>query len=244
MRSTLNVAAYRFVALERLTDWRSLLLEQATELELRGTVLLAEEGINLFLAGRPPAVQAWLQWLQRHEPFAGLQIKQSWSEGAPFQRLRVRIKREIIRMNQPMVSPLSARAPSVSAATLRRWLDHGHDDAGRPLAMLDTRNRFEVQAGRFEGAMHWDLQRFSEFPAALRAKAHELQGKTVVSYCTGGIRCEKAALAMRDAGISHAYQLDGGILQYFDDIPGAPHWHGRCVVFDERGSLDCNLQAA
>jgi UPF0176 protein len=111
-------------------------------------------------------------------------------------------------------------------------------DEGRPVVMLDTRNGFEVDAGAFAGALDWRLARFSDFPAAAQAHAAELQGKTVVSYCTGGIRCEKAALWMQQAGIPHVLQLDGGILRYFEDVPGAPHWQGSCFVFDERVALD------
>jgi UPF0176 protein len=111
-------------------------------------------------------------------------------------------------------------------------------DEGRPVVMLDTRNGFEVDAGAFAGALDWRLARFSDFPAAVQTHAAELQGKTVVSYCTGGIRCEKAALWMQQAGIPHVLQLDGGILRYFEDVPGAPHWQGQCFVFDERVALD------
>src|SRR5439155_12786435 len=106
-------------------------------------------------------------------------------------------------------------APALPAATLKRWLDAGHDDAGRPLVMLDTRNAFEVDHGTFAGAVDWRLARFSEFPQALAAHADELRGKAVVSFCTGGIRCEKAALVMQEAGLQNVWQLEGGILKYF-----------------------------
>lgn len=243
MNSVLNIAAYRFVPLKDLTALQARLLEAAEPLELKGTVLLAEEGINLFLAGQEESVRAWLTCLRALEPFAGLQAKESWSAQVPFQRLRVKIKREIIRMNQPAVAPASGRAPAVDAATLVRWLNRGTDDEGRPVVTLDTRNRFEVDEGTFEGALDWNLSKFSEFPQALAQHAEELRDKTVVSFCTGGIRCEKAAIVMREAGLTHAFQLDGGILQYFEDTEGAPHWKGRCVVFDERGSLDSALKA-
>ena len=239
----MNIAAYRFVSLQDLAHWQALLLQAAQRLELKGTVLLAEEGINLFLAGREDAVRQWLHDLHRHAPFAGLPVKESWSAQVPFKRLRVRIKREFIRMNQPAVMPARGRAPAVDAATLARWLSQGHDDRGRPVVTLDTRNRFEVDEGTFEGALDWNLTKFSEFPQALARHVDELRDKTVVSFCTGGIRCEKAAIVMRQAGLDHAYQLEGGILQYFDDTEGAPHWRGRCVVFDERGSLDSALRA-
>ena len=162
----------------------------------------------------------------------------------PFKRLKVKVKREIIRMNMPAVQPQAGRAPAVAPATLARWLDQGRDDAGRPLVMLDTRNGFEVDAGAFDGALDWRLERFSDFPAALAAHRDALAGKTVVSYCTGGIRCEKAALVMRELGLDHSYQLEGGILRYFEQTDGAPHWHGQCFVFDERETLAADLQPA
>ena len=243
METVLNIAAYRFVALTDLPRWQAQLQQAAQALALKGTVLLAEEGINLFLAGSEAAVRQWLDALREHSPFAGMKAKESWSSEVPFQRLRVKIKREIIRMNQPAVMPAAGRAPAVDAPTLARWLHQGHDDAGRPVVTLDTRNRFEVAEGTFEGALDWGLEKFSEFPAALAAHAQSLRDKTVVSFCTGGIRCEKAALVMQEAGLTHAYQLEGGILQYFEDTDGAPGWRGRCVVFDERGSLDADLRA-
>jgi UPF0176 protein len=110
--------------------------------------------------------------------------------------------------------------------------------------MLDTRNGFEVDAGAFEGAIDWRLERFSDFPAALAAHRDQLDGKTVVSYCTGGIRCEKAALVMQALGVERSFQLEGGILRYFEQTDGAPGWRGRCFVFDEREELAIDLQAA
>jgi UPF0176 protein len=160
----------------------------------------------------------------------------------PFQRLRVRLKREIIRMNQPAIRPAAGRAPAVDAHTLARWLRQGRCDAGRELVMLDTRNGFEVDHGAFDGAVDWRLTKFSEFPAALATHRPALEGKTIVSYCTGGIRCEKAAIWMREQGLPHTLQLDGGILKYFELEPGAPHFHGRCFVFDEREALDAGLK--
>ena len=237
----LNVSAYRFVPLDELELRRGRLHERAAAAGLKGTVLLAEEGINLFLAGEAEALRGWLDGLREDAPFAGLDAKESWSTGMPFKRLKVKVKREIIRMNMPAVRPSAGRAPAVAPATLARWLQAGRDDEGRPVVMLDTRNGFEVDAGAFEGAIDWRLERFSDFTQALAERRAELAGKTVVSYCTGGIRCEKAALVMRDLGVERAYQLEGGILRYFEQTEGAPHWRGRCFVFDERETLGADL---
>ena len=197
MASILNIAAYRFVALSDTAQWRESIRSQAQAASLKGTVLLADEGINLVLAGAPARVRSFLAWLTADARFAGMAVKESWSQHIPFGKLHVKVKREIIRMNQPTIRPESGRAPAVDAKTLARWLDAGADDSGRALAMLDTRNAFEVDHGRFRGAHDWRISRFSEFPQALLARRAELEGKTVVSYCTGGIRCEKAALLMQ-----------------------------------------------
>jgi UPF0176 protein len=234
----LNIAAYRFVELDDLPALQSRLRDRAEAAALQGTVLLAPEGINLFLAGEAAALRGWLAELRADTRFAALAVKESLSATVPFGRLRVRIKREIIRMNQPTVRPADGRAPAVDARTLARWLRDGRCDEGRPVLMLDTRNGFEVDRGAFDGAIDWRLNRFSDFPAALAAHRAELEGKTIVSYCTGGIRCEKAAIWMREQGLAHTLQLDGGILGYFEAMPGAPHFHGECFVFDERVALD------
>jgi UPF0176 protein len=239
----LNLSAYRFVPLDDLAALQRRLLDAGTAAGLKGTVLLAEEGINLFVAGAQETARAWLAGLRADPRFTPIDVKQSFSTTLPFRRLKVKVKREIIRMNQPQLCPAAGRAPALDAATLARWLDAGRDDAGRELVMLDTRNCFEVDAGAFDRALDWRLDRFSDFPAAAAAHRGELDGRTVVTYCTGGIRCEKAALALQAAGVAQVWQLDGGILRYLEQV-GGRHWHGRCFVFDERGSLDADLVSA
>jgi UPF0176 protein len=243
VKTTLNIAAYRFVAIDDAPVLRERLHAHAAALGFKGTVLLAAEGINLFLAGAADALRGFVAWLREDERFAGLEVKESWSDAPPFGRLRVKVKAEIIRMDRPAIRPVQGRAPSVDGATLARWLDAGHDDAGRPVVTLDTRNAFEVGHGRFAGAIDWQLQRFGDFPQALEANRAALAGKTVVSYCTGGIRCEKAALLMAEAGVENVLQLDGGILKYFEQT-GGRHFEGRCFVFDARETLTPTLEPA
>ena len=241
MLSVLNIAGYRFVTLDDPAALRESLLALARVCGLRGTILLAAEGINFCLAGEPRSVRSFLASLRTDTRFDGLEAKESWSARQPFGKLRVKVKREIIRMNHPAIQPAQGRAPAIDARTVKRWLDQGQDDEGRPVVTLDTRNAFEVDHGTFEGAVDWRLSKFSEFPQALRAHRAELEGKTVVSFCTGGIRCEKAAIYMREAGLRHVWQLDGGILKYFQETGGA-HFRGNCFVFDERESLDPELK--
>ena len=237
----LNIAAYKFVALAQPETLQTSLAEWLRGRAIKGTVLLAEEGINLFLAGPAADIHDFLAWLKQDVRFADLQAKESWSGAQPFRKLLVKVKPEIIRMNHPAIQPSAGRAPAVGAATLKRWLDAGHDDAGRPVVTLDTRNDFEADVGTFHQAIDWRIRKFTEFPEALLAHKHELAGKTVVSFCTGGIRCEKAAILMREAGIENVWQLDGGILKYFEDS-GRAHFEGECFVFDERRALDPELK--
>jgi UPF0176 protein len=245
MSEVLNLAAYRFVELDDLPQLRARLFRDASELSLRGTVILAPEGINLCIAGAPTAAERWFDALCGDARFNAIAVKRSISAESPFRRLCVKIKREIIRMNTPAIAPGLGRAPSIDADTLARWLLHGRDEFGQAVVMLDTRNDFEVDAGAFAGALDWRLRRFSDFPHALAINGKDLRGKTVVSYCTGGIRCEKAALMLRAAGVERAFQLEGGILGYFEQTGGAaPGWRGHCFVFDERGTLDTRLRPA
>lgn len=242
MNDILNISAYKFVPLHDTAALRATLHDRALALGLKGTVLLAEEGINLFLAGAAEAVRSFVRQLAVDARFADLAPKESWSDTQPFGKLLVKVKREIIRMNHPAIQPATGRAPAVDSATVKRWLDQGHDDAGRPVVTLDTRNAFEVDHGTFENAIDWRISKFTEFPDALQTHKADLAGKTVVSFCTGGIRCEKAAIYMREAGLESVYQLDGGILKYFEETGGA-HFKGNCFVFDEREALDPSLAA-
>lgn len=243
VNTILNIAAYQFVPLDDTEVLCTRLHECAQALQLKGTILLASEGINLFLAGSETAVRQFVAELRTDTRFATIETKESWSAVQPFRKMRVRVKREIIRMNHPTIVPAAGRAPAVDAQTLKRWLSQGHDDSGRPVVTLDTRNDFEVDAGTFEGCIDWRISKFTEFPLALEKNKAQLQDKTVVSFCTGGIRCEKAALLMREAGLEQVYQLDGGILKYFE-VTGGTHFQGNCFVFDERRALAADLSTA
>ena len=240
MNPILNISCYKFVPLPDAEALREQLHARAVAAELKGTILLAEEGINMFLAGPAPVVRGFVDAMRSDARFADLAPKESWSADVPFRKMLVKVKGEIIRMNHPTIRPADGRAPSVSPATLRRWLEQGHDDEGRPVVTLDTRNDFEVDAGAFDHAIDWRITKFTEFPPALAAHLAELEGKTVVSYCTGGIRCEKAAILMREQGLENVYQLEGGILKYFEETDGA-HYHGGCFVFDGRDVLATDL---
>jgi len=242
VNTILNISAYKFVNLPDAVELRETLLARAVALKLRGTILLATEGINLFLAGPANDVRGFVAQLHTDARFTDIAPKESWSDTQPFKKMLVKVKGEIIRMNYPTIRPAEGRAPAVAPATVKRWLDQGHDDEGRPVVTLDTRNDFEVEAGTFDSAINWHITKFTEFPQAVADHRAELEGKTVVSFCTGGIRCEKAAILMHDMGLNHVYQLEGGILKYFEETDGS-HYTGSCFVFDERRAVDTHLSA-
>jgi UPF0176 protein len=238
----LNISCYKFVALPDAQDLRQPCLDNALARQLKGTILIAEEGINFFLAGSADDVRGFVDWLRTDARFADLAPKESWSATQPFRKMLVKVKNEIIRMNHPSIRPAEGRAPAVTPETAKRWLDQGHDDEGRPVVTLDTRNQFEVDAGTFKNTINWGITKFTEFPEAVQAHLDELHDKTVISFCTGGIRCEKAAIYMRNAGLPHVYQLEGGILKYFEEV-GNDHYEGCCFVFDERRAVGADLSA-
>ena len=242
MKPILNIAAYQFVRLEALEDLRAQMLDALQRGHLKGTILLAGEGINLFLAGGESMVRDFLAWLRSDQRFAAIEVKESWSDEQPFGKSLVKIKNEIIRMNHPTIQPETGRAKFISPTKLAEWLDRGTDDLGRPVVMVDTRNQFEVEYGTFENALHFSIHKFSEFPEAIQARQAELADKTLVSFCTGGIRCEKSGLYMREIGLEHSYQLEGGILKYFEEV-GSAHYQGSCFVFDEREALEPSLES-
>lgn len=234
----LNIAAYRFVALGDLAQLRAALRMRCEQLGLKGTILIAAEGINLFLAGAAGNVEDFLDALRTDARFAPIGVKRSWSAAQPFRRLLVKIKREIVSMRRPEINPCELSAPRLAPQELKHWLDEG-----REIALLDTRNQFEVELGSFEHALTLGLKSFSEFPRATPALPQELKDRPVVTFCTGGIRCEKAAPWLISQGFREVYQLDGGILNYFEQCGGA-HFRGECFVFDERVALDAGLRAS
>lgn len=240
--SFINIAAYKFVTFNDTVERRASFQAICQDLDLKGTILLTPEGINLFLAGTRNNIDNFLGWLRQDTRFADIEVKESLSNEQPFNRMLVKLKKEIITMRHPLIQPELGRAPVVKAADLKRWLDQGHDDAGKPVVMVDTRNAFEVDVGTFENTIDYRIHKFSEFPEVIARHKPELDGKTVVTFCTGGIRCEKAAIHMQNIGYDSVYQLDGGILKYFEEVGGA-HYQGDCFVFDYRTALNPELKA-
>jgi UPF0176 protein len=237
-----NISAYKFITFNDTVEKRSEFRELCEKLNLKGTILLSPEGINLFLAGLREQIDAFLAWLKSDPRFADLEVKESYSDRQPFTKMLVKLKREIITMKNPLIRPEEGRAPAVDPKTLKRWLDQGHDDTGKPVVMVDTRNAFEVDVGSFNNTIDYRIEKFSEFPEVIAQHKDELAGKTIVTFCTGGIRCEKAAIHMQNVGYDSVYQLDGGILKYFEEV-GGDHYTGECFVFDYRTALNPKLEA-
>lgn len=229
----LNIAGYQFIALSDLPSLRDHFLNKCKELNLKGTILLSPEGINIFLAGTLVDVQAFKAFLKIDPRFAELNFRESFSAAQSFLRMKVKIKKEIITLRQQDIQPVKKRAPSLSPQELKKWLDEGRD-----ITLLDTRNEYEIRFGTFKNAINLHLKDFCEFPAA----ADKLNpAKPIVMFCTGGIRCEKAALHLLKQGFADVFQLEGGILNYFSAV-GDAHFTGDCYVFDQRVAVDPSLQ--
>src|SRR3990167_6590750 len=228
------VVAYRFITLEKseLPIWRTLLREAAERCVLKGTVLLSQEGINLMLAGTREGLETYKTFLARYDIFHGLIYKESFAAVSPFSRLKVRIKKEIIAMGYTDIQPARESAPRLSPLELKQWYEEK-----RNMILLDARNDYEVEQGTFSSAISLRIHTFREFPAAASLLPAEMKEKSVVTFCTGGIRCEKAALWLQKQGFQDVYQLDGGILGYWAQC-GKVHYVGNCFVFDDRMTIE------
>lgn len=231
-----NIAAYKFAPLTDLKSLRERLVAQCKAWGLKGTILLSTEGINLFMAGRQAEIELLLAELRAIPGLEDLQPKFSESEEQPFSRMLVRIKKEIIAFGVEGVDPSRRTSPKLSAHELKQWLDEG-----RPITLLDTRNDYEVKLGTFQNARPIGIDHFREFPDAVNRLPEAMKDQPVVMFCTGGIRCEKAGPFMEMQGFQHIYQLDGGILKYFEDC-GSSHYDGECFVFDQRVGVDPSLR--
>jgi UPF0176 protein len=235
MPAVVNIAAYQFVPLSDLPALRERLLAKCKAWGLKGTILLSPEGINVFLAGGRDEIDSLLRDLRAIPGLADFRPKISVSDEQPFNRMLVRIKKEIIAFGIPDIEPGKRTAPKLAPRELKRWLDEE-----RPLTLLDTRNDYEVKLGTFKNAVSLGIDHFRHFPMAIHQLPAELKHQPVVMFCTGGIRCEKAGPFMEREGFEQVFQLDGGILKYFEDC-GGEHYAGECFVFDKRVGVDSGL---
>jgi UPF0176 protein len=240
--NVVNITGYRFLDLPDRDELRPWFREQCDALSLKGLILLSHEGINYFVAGTQAATDAFHALLESDAPplngrFKDIYCKVSYSRQPPFKRMLVKLKKEIISLGISSVKPAERTGLRLEPTELKQWLDEG-----KPCVLLDTRNDYEIRLGAFEQAVDMKLESFGEFPAAVAKLPSEYKQLPVVTYCTGGVRCEKATTVMQDAGFGEVYQLEGGILGYFEACGETKHWRGDCFVFDDRVALDQKLR--
>lgn len=227
-----NLSGYLFVALDGLEQWRERLLLLGMDVGVKGTILLSHEGINVAIAGSKLATSAFVAELKSYPPFQALTFKINESTDIPFKRFTIKIKQEIIRFRQPDAIPLAPGSTThLAPKTLKAWLDEGRD-----ITLLDTRNDYEIAMGTFENAVTLPIHHFTQLPDAVANLPEDALNKPVVMFCTGGVRCEKAAPWLLKHGAKEVYQIDGGILNYFTEC-GDAHYEGECFVFDDRVSI-------
>lgn len=231
----INIASYKFVALSALENLQKALQDECQRLHIMGTIFLGEEGINLILAGEREDIDAFIHFITAYDAFSDMQFKESVSVERPFRRMRVRLKKEIVSMRLDGADPRQQTGTHLPVQTFKQWLDEGRD-----ITLIDTRNDYEVALGTFENAIDFDIKEFNQFPKAIADSQFDRE-KIMVMFCTGGIRCEKASIAAFNAGYKNVYQVQDGILKYFEECGGA-HYNGDCFVFDRRTAITPDLQ--
>ena len=238
----INLSGYRFVQLDELERLQGQLRECLSATGVKGALILASEGINVTLAGTRLQADAAIACLDGQPALKGLWLKESFSVFVPHKRLRVRIRTEIIAFDGDDSVALQASrppAPAISPHTLDTWLDEH-----RNIALLDTRNDYEIESGTFEKAVHLDIKHFRHFKEAVRQALEQGElnkSQPMVTFCTGGIRCEKAAPWLLAQGFEQVYQIEGGLINYLQQSR-ASHWQGDCFVFDDRVELTPELE--
>ncbi|OIP78113.1 MAG: hypothetical protein AUK48_02300 [Oscillatoriales cyanobacterium CG2_30_44_21] len=230
---TVVAAFYHFTDLPDYASWQTPLKEFCDRHQLKGTILLAKEGINSTIAGSREAIDALLAYLRNDHRLCELEHKESFCQGMPFQRMKVRLKKEIVTLGVPDVNP------NVQVGTYVEPRDWNQLINDPDIVLIDTRNNYEVEYGTFKGAINPDLEVFGEFPNYVKENLNPQTHQKIAMFCTGGIRCEKASAYMLAQGFSEVYHLKGGILKYIEEVPKEESiWEGECFVFDDRVSID------
>ncbi|WP_048307745.1 rhodanese-related sulfurtransferase [Halomonas sp. PR-M31] len=237
MNQPIVVAAlYKFVTLNDFEALREPLLDTLKAHDIKGTLLLAKEGINGTVSGRRESIDALLNWLKADPRFMELDHKESYCDEQPFYRTKVKLKKEIVTLGVPNVDPNQTVGTYVEP---RNWNDLISDPE---VLVIDTRNDYEVEIGSFKGAINPDTKSFREFPEYVKAHYDPSKHKKVAMFCTGGIRCEKASSFMLNEGFDEVYHLKGGVLNYLEQVPESESlWQGDCFVFDNRVTVRHDL---
>lgn len=228
---------YKFVPLSELVPLRDELRHYCENLCLRGTILLAQEGLNATVAGSRQAINDLLTFLHSHPAIGDFPHHESQGENAPFERLKVKIKREIVTLGMPQVTPNDQVGTYIEPQEWNRIISDPE------VVLIDTRNDFEVELGTFKGAVNPHTHSFRELPEYVSKHLDPEKNHKVAMFCTGGIRCEKATAYMLQQGFEQVYHLKGGILNYLKSVPQSDSlWQGECFVFDGRVAVDHNLE--
>jgi len=229
---------YKFVSLPDFAEKQEPLLSYCLAQGIKGTILLAAEGINGTIAGSRQGIDAVFAYLRSDRRLADLEYKESYAQTPPFERMKVRLKSEIVTLGLPEIDPNQQVGVYVSP---EEWNELISDPE---VMVIDTRNEYEVRIGTFQRAQNPHTQSFREFPEYVQQNLDPNQHKKVALFCTGGIRCEKASSFMIAQGFAEVYHLKGGILKYLEEIPAAKSlWQGECFVFDERVAVRHGLEA-
>lgn len=237
MKEYVVCALYKFVTLNDYEQLREPLFETMKALQIRGTLLLAKEGINGTVAGSREGIDQLLQYLQQDARLNPIEFKESYTAELPFRRTKVKLKKEIVTMGVEGIDPRKVVGTYVQAED---W----NDLISQPdVLLVDTRNDYEVELGTFKGALNPNTTTFREFPEYVKNHLDPAKHKKVAMFCTGGIRCEKSTAYLKEQGFDEVYHLHGGILKYLEEVPEASSlWEGECYVFDERITVDHNLE--
>lgn len=235
------VALYHFASLPEPQALREPLLARCNDAGIKGTLLLATEGINGTIAGERSALEAIVAHIHSWPGFAEMEVKYSTADTMPFQRMKVKLKREIVTMGVEGIDPRHIVGTYVDPADWNALI------ADPDVVLIDTRNDYEVAEGTFEGAVDPEIPCFRQFPEWFDARAQEWQAQgrkpKIAMFCTGGIRCEKSTAFAKERGFDEVYHLKGGILKYLEQVPASEsRWNGACFVFDERGGLSEGLE--
>jgi len=236
MSKVTNISSYKFTSITNPIALRPRLRNKCISLQLKGTILVSKEGINVVLAGARENIEGFTKFLKSDDRFSDMTFKYSYSDHQPFNRMLVRLKKEIIAFGEDDLDPVNNPAPFVQPKELEQWLD-----AGKEVVFLDTRNDYEVKLGTFKDALTPHMDSFKDFKKVVNDLDESLKDKTIVTFCTGGVRCEKAAPYMMKKGFKDVYQIDGGILKYLEETDGK-HWDGDCFVFDHRVAVSPSLK--
>ncbi len=228
---------YKFFAFPDYTDKQGVFWEYCQNHSIKGTILLSLEGLNGTIAGTPANIEAVINYLRKDERLADLEVKYSTATTFPFERIKIRLKREIVTLGIPEVNPNEQVGTYV---TPEQWNDLIKDEE---TIVIDTRNDYEVEIGTFQNSINPHTHSFREFPDYVQENLDPKQHKKIAMFCTGGIRCEKATSFLLKQGFSEVYHLKGGILKYLEEVPEEESlWKGECFVFDERVAVKHQLE--